>query len=170
MLAALSLTYSCQAKADGGNNKIGYAIAAGGAAFGAGIIAAVLCSNNGNDTTTNPVLVPTSIVVTSGSGQSVVHGVDFPFPLTATVYDQFGNALSGIDVVFTAPSGSVPSCLFSNNTNTKTVTTVNNGEASSEKVTANSLPTSGSADYTVTATVQGTELSVNFSLTNIGGA
>ena len=50
----------------------------------------------------------TTITATSGSGQSVHRGNDFPSPLVAVVTDAYGNGVSGISVTFTAPCGHQP--------------------------------------------------------------
>jgi hypothetical protein len=91
-------------------------------------------------------------------------GVSTPFgnPLAVTVKDASNNPVSGVSVIFTAPSTGA-SGTFSNSTGTITVMTNSSGVASAP-FTANA--TAG-GPYTVTAAATGLT-TVNFSLTNSG--
>ncbi len=106
----------------------------------------------------------TTIVVTSGNGQSTGVSAPFPSPLVVTV-TQGGTPLSGFMVTFTAPSTGA-SGTFLNSTVTETDTTNADGIATSTIFTANA--TTGS--YTVSATLLGTGTPVSFSLTNNGAS
>jgi len=105
--------------------------------------------------------LPNSITTNSGSTpQSATVSTSFTNPLAVTVKDASSNAVSGVSVVFTAPSTGA-SGAFSNTTNTITVPTNTAGVASAGTFTANA--TAG-GPYLVTA-VAGS-LSTSFSLTN----
>ena len=96
--------------------------------------------------------------------QTTVVSTAFANALAVTVNDAFNNAISGVNVTFTAP-GLGASGKFTNNTATITVATNGSGVASTP-FTANA--TAG-GPYTVTA-VAAVPPSVNFSLANTAGA
>ncbi len=107
---------------------------------------------------------PASIVATSGTPQSATIGSTFAKAFVATVTDAAGAPVSGITVFFETPdsgSGS-PNGTFPGGAVGFTTTTNANGVATSAVFTANSVVGS----YMVTAQVQATNLSANFSLTN----
>jgi hypothetical protein len=105
--------------------------------------------------------LPTSISVSSGSGQSATVGTTFAATLQAAVKDAGGNPVPNVSVIFTAP-GSGATGVFSNGLATYTTTTNSSGIAPSLAFTANS--TFGS--YSVTAAVSGVATPASFSLTN----
>ena len=111
---------------------------------------------------TNSAGAVATITATSGTPQSTLISTAFASPLVATVLDGGSNPVSGVPVVFSAPTNS-PSGTFSNGTATETDTTDANGKATSTVFTANG--TAG-GPYTVTATVAGAATAANFSLTN----
>jgi hypothetical protein len=99
--------------------------------------------------------------------QSANTGSPFTYALAVTVEDAGSIPISGVTVVFTAPSSGA-SGTFSNNTNTITLTTGPTGIASAGTFTANSTV---GGPYLVTATATGTALTpVNFSLTNVASS
>ncbi len=99
--------------------------------------------------------VPTSVTVSSGSGQSARVGTAFAQPLVALVKDSFGTALPGVTVTWSAPT-SAASATFSGPTSTLT----NGSGLATIGVSANSI----FGSYAVTAQV-GTP-SASFNLTN----
>ncbi|WP_269580828.1 choice-of-anchor D domain-containing protein [Roseibium sp. Sym1] len=107
---------------------------------------------------------------TSGSGQATEINTQFGSVLVATVTDNNGNGVAGVDVTFTAPSTGASLTFASTGTTSETVTTAGDGTASSSAMTANSTASSygGSGSltpYSVTASASGLT-SVSFSLTN----
>jgi hypothetical protein len=112
---------------------------------------------------TNVPGAPASIALTSGSGQSTVIGTSFTNPLIATVTDTGGNLVPGATVTFTAPTGLKPSLIFSNASNTISVSTNAGGQANSTAMLANSIP---GGPYNVQV-ASGT-VTNNFQLTNLG--
>jgi hypothetical protein len=105
----------------------------------------------------------TIVPAASSTPQSVNAGQPFA-ALAAVVKDSFGNLVIGQPVVFTAPSGSVPSGLFTGNVTTITVNTDATGTATAP-FTANSF--ASTTAYNVTATING--LTATFVLTNKPG-
>ena len=116
-----------------------------------------------NLTLTIVAVTPTTIVVTSGSGQSTAISTDFAAPLVATVTGAGGAAASGVTVTFAAP-GSGASGTFAGGLNT--AVTNGSGVATSAVFRANS--TAG-GPYNVSATVASIT-PVNFSLRNTAAA
>jgi Bacterial Ig-like domain (group 1)/Invasin, domain 3 len=104
---------------------------------------------------------PSSILASVGTPQSATVNTAFTTALQATVKDASNNPLSGITVVFSAPS-SGPSATFGGSAS---VTTNSSGVATAPPLTANSQPGS----YVVTATAAGLGSPANFSLTNVSG-
>ena len=95
----------------------------------------------------------TTITATSGSGQSVHRGNDFPSPLVAVVTDAYGNGVSGISVTFTAPSVANPSVRFATSgTNVEVDITDSTGTATSSTMTADNHRGN---NYAITATGPG---------------
>ncbi|MEO1634769.1 MAG: CHAT domain-containing protein [Cyanobacteria bacterium J06631_9] len=106
-------------------------------------------------TVTNTPDVPDSLAVIGGNNQSTQINTAFPVPLAVQVSDQFGNAIAGETVTFSAPvigpSGSLTNATANTNTFGEGVTAV----------TANSL----AGDYVVSATNAGRTFF--FQLTNL---
>ncbi len=132
---------------------------------GYSVTAAVNSSISTSFSLTNRPGNPQNVLVYSGSGQTANAGTAFANPLQATVTDAGGNALRGISVTFTAPSGTSAGGTFAGGSNTATVTTDSNGHATAPQFTANG--TSGT--YIVVARVQGVTSTANFQLTNATG-
>ncbi len=105
-----------------------------------------------------------AVAVSSGSGQSAAVTSAFASPLEALVTDQFGNPVSGAEVMFTAPS-SGPSGTFAGGSLTDTATSNSAGIATSSTFTAGTQ----AGAYSVQATM-GTASAANFALTNVAGA
>ena len=120
----------------------------------------VMSSGTGNVTLNAAALSVSgsSLAASGGTPQSTMEGTAFTTALQATVTSG-GNPVSGVTVVFTAPSSGA-SGTFTGGSTTASVTTGGNGVASAA-FTANS--TAGS--YSVTATVTGLT-PASFSLTN----
>ena len=114
----------------------------------------------------NVAQVPHSMTAGSGTTSQLAQ-INTPFatPLSVTVKDVAGNPIAGLSVTFTAPPTSA-SGVFSNSTNTITVTTNASGLATAGSFTAN---TTAGGPYTVTAAATGLT-TVTFSLTNTAGA
>jgi hypothetical protein len=114
---------------------------------------------------TNAAGAPASVIASGGTPQSAPAGTAFTAPLTATVFDAASNPVSGVAVVFTAPSssGSNATGTFSNGTNTETDITNASGVATSSTFTANGVI---GGPYTVTGAVSGIATQATFSLTN----
>jgi hypothetical protein len=100
------------------------------------------------------------IAATGGTPQTVQVNQPFAMQLQATV-TVGGVGVSGVSVVFTAPTSGA-SGTFANNTNTETDITGANGVATSSTFTANA--TAGA--YVVTATATGVSGTADFTLTN----
>ncbi|WP_350334594.1 choice-of-anchor D domain-containing protein [Coralliovum pocilloporae] len=114
--------------------------------------------------------VPAALAATSGSGQITEINTAFGSRLVATLTDASGNGVANEAVTFTAPASGASLTFASTGTNTETVTTDANGEATSSIMTANSVVSNflgGSAfePYMVTAQAAGVT-DVTFSLTN----
>ncbi len=112
---------------------------------------------------TNMAIVgpPTSIAVSSGSGQSATVNTAFATPLQAIVKDANSNPVPNVSVTFAAP-GSGASGTFGS---TATVITAANGIATAPSFTANTK----AGAYNVTATAVAVTGSAVFSLTNNPG-
>jgi hypothetical protein len=105
---------------------------------------------------TNNPGTPTSVTVSSGSGQSAGVGTAFAHSLVALVEDQYQNPVPGVSVTFAAPSTGASASLGS-----LTATTDANGLAS-VSATANTH----AGTYTVTASISGVTTPASFTLTN----
>ncbi len=144
-------------------------IATTGLLFGANTIAGsytVTASVTGVATPANFLLTnnagpPASVTATGGTPQGTPINTVFATSLSATVTDASGNALPGVNVVFTAPANGA-SGTFVGGSATATVATTALGVATAPAFTANA--TQGS--YNVTAAVAGVALPANFALTN----
>jgi hypothetical protein len=99
---------------------------------------------------------PTSLTATTGARQIVGINSLFPLPIQATLTDAGGDPISGVSVVFTAPSAGA-SGSFSGNS---TVTTDAQGVAAAPPFTANAV----TGSYAVTATAA--SLTATFNFTN----
>ncbi len=108
---------------------------------------------------------PQNVLVYSGSGQSAAQNTPFANALQAKVTDAGGNALRGISVAFTAPTGTAPGGTFAGGPSTATVTTDSNGIATAPAFTANG----NTGTYTVVASVQAVISTASFQLTNTQG-
>ncbi len=114
-----------------------------------------------NTDTVTVVQVPASITVNAGdSPQATPISTAFTNPLAVTINDAAGIAISGSTVTFTAPAAGA-SGIFSNSSNTITVTTNSSGIASAS-FKANTNP----GNYSVTAAVTGLS-AATFSLSNL---
>ncbi|MBK9926593.1 MAG: M4 family metallopeptidase [Anaerolineales bacterium] len=101
--------------------------------------------------------------IVSGSDQHSGPSLPFQFPLVVYVTDNTGSPVSGVTVIFTAPT-SGPGGTFEDTQNSITVATTNdNGIATSSMFTANSQIGS----YNVVATSPGLSGSVSFALANV---
>ncbi len=118
-----------------------------------------------NYSLTNTTGTAASVTATAGTPQSAVINTAFGTLLAATVKDSGGNLLSGVSVVFTAPSTGA-SGTFANGTATTTATTNSSGVATATAFTADGI---AGGPYTVTATVAGVTTPANYSLTNTTG-
>jgi len=117
------------------------------------------CASSKNSSST----LSGSVSVSSGSQQAAVVGTAFAAPLVAKV-TQGGSPVSGVAVIFTAPSSGA-SGRFANGKATESDTTDANGLATSTTFTANA--TTGEYAVVATATASGQSASVNFGLANI---
>lgn len=116
---------------------------------------------------TNQAGPPSSLAVVAGSGQQAGVATTFSSQLKARVRDVYGNNLSGVSVLFTAPA-SGPSGTFSGSGTGSSVyaSTDSNGIATAPNFTANTL----AGSYTVSASVSGIASTAGFSLSNLPGA
>ena len=121
--------------------------------------AAAAGSNTANFSLTNANYV---VAVSSGSGQSTTHGMNFGAPLVASVTLGGAPVGAGVAVTFTAPAQTGASGTFANFTGTITVNTNGAGLASSGTVKANAHI---GGPYNVGATAAGSN-TADFSLTN----
>lgn len=112
---------------------------------------------------TGVVGAPSSLVATSGSGQSAMISSAFNAVLIATVTDSGGNPVPGENVTFTAPASGA-SGTFSGGGVSETVTTDASGVATSTTFTADG----DTGTYDIVASATGLT-SVNFTLTNNQG-
>ncbi len=108
---------------------------------------------------------PANVVVNGGNGQAAGVQALFSTPLAVMVRDTNGAGVSGITVLFTAPS-SGPSGTFSSGAATTTAMTGANGIAIAEAFRANGQ---AGGPYVVTATVAGVTSTASFTLTNTPG-
>jgi hypothetical protein len=123
----------------------------------------VLGSQTTNTLTIADTNAPASITITGGNNQSTHPSQAFGNALTVQIKDASGNAVKGVSVTFTAPASGA-SAVFSNSTNTITVTTDSSGNASSGALSANGTV---GTNYTVTAAATGgSSPSADFTLTN----
>ena len=104
--------------------------------------------------------IPTSIAATGGTPQSAIVQTVYGVPLQATVTDSFGNPVSGVTVLFTAPSAG-PSGLFGGQSTISVITDAQ-GRASAV-ITANNI----AGAYGVTASSTAVTGSAVFALTNL---
>ena len=112
-------------------------------------------------TLTNTPGAPTMLTATAGNNQSTTVGTPFPNNLVVTLKDASGNPISGVSIVFTAPTSGASVNFVGGNIGT----TDANGEVS-KAVTANVI----TGSYTVTAMTLGSSpLSATFNLTNNAG-
>jgi hypothetical protein len=114
-------------------------------------------------TLTNTAGAAVSIDVNSGSGQSAAVGRIYANPLTAQVFDAFGNLVSGALVSFSAPATGAGGT-FAGKTSVTTSTNAL-GIATAPSFTANARP----GTFTVTATIKAAgNRPATFTLTNRG--
>jgi hypothetical protein len=113
---------------------------------------------------TNTPDVPASLTATSGNGQTTTVFSAFSSSLTATVRDQYGNAVSGVSVTFTAPTSGA-SGTFSGGVTTTVATTDASGQVSTP-VTANDT----AGIFAVTASAAGISTPTSFGLTSTPSA
>ena len=109
--------------------------------------------------------VPAVITATAGNNQSAVIGATFTTQLQATVLDSSNNPVVGAVVVFTAPSTGAKAT-FAGSVQTVSANTNASGIATATVATAGTV----TGAYQVSATVQGTAITTNFTLTNTPGA
>jgi len=114
-----------------------------------------------NFSLTNTPGPPASVTATGGTPQGTPINTVFATSLSATVTDASGNAVPGVNVIFTAPANGA-SGTFAGGSASATVATTALGVATAPAFTAN--VTQGS--YNVTAAVAGVALPANFALTN----
>ncbi len=114
---------------------------------------------------TNNVGVPASVVVVSGTPQSVSISTAFASQLVVVVKDSGGNLLNNIPVTFTGP-GTGATATLAGGANTTVVANTNTLGQASVPAKANTV---AGGPYTVTATVSGVSTPANFSLTNNTG-
>jgi Big-like domain-containing protein/galactose oxidase-like protein len=107
----------------------------------------------------------TSIVATTGSGQSATVSTPFATALQATIKDALGNSVPNVTVTFTAAAVAA-SGTFANGTATTTAVTDSNGIATASAFVANRF----AGVYSVTASVPGVTTTASFRLTNAPGA
>jgi hypothetical protein len=102
----------------------------------------------------------------AGGGQTATINTAFVTQLQVTVFESF-NPMSGIPVTFTAPSSGASGTFQTTGTNTVTVNTDSNGNATAPVFTANS---SAGGPYNVVTSLGTGSPSSNFSLTNAKGS
>lgn len=105
------------------------------------------------------------IAATSGTPQSHTINGAFAIPLVVTVTNS-GAPASGVAVSFTAPTTGASGKFADTGTATTTATTDANGLATSAVFIANEV----TGVYTITASAQGAQSEVTFSLTNTTGS
>ncbi len=165
-------TYSCVATTNAGGVATSSTFTANTAAGGPyNISASAPGTNTVNFSETNNVGTATTIVVTSGSGQSATVNNAFTSKLTATVTDTYGNPVPGVSVTFAGPSAgasitfAAAGCTSNPHTYSCVATTNASGVATSSTLTANTI----AGTYNISASAPGTN-TVNFSETNTAGA
>jgi len=121
---------------------------------------------SGTDANVPVVQVPSKITISSGNNQSAGLASSFASPLVVQVTDAAGATIQGSSVTFTAPASGASGTFTSSTTNTITVPTDVNGNASSGTFTANAVL---GGPYMVSAS-DSPAASVTFNLTNIPGA
>jgi protocatechuate 3,4-dioxygenase beta subunit len=109
----------------------------------------------------NSVGAASTITVVSGNNQVGPLGGSFSQPLVAVVKDSGGNLVPGVSVTFNAPVSGA-SATFSGGGSSATVTTDSSGNATSLGLS----PATATGSYSVSAKVNNSSPSVNFSLTN----
>jgi hypothetical protein len=109
---------------------------------------------------------PYAITIVSGSPQSTTVNTNFANPLVVLVTDAYGNPVPNASVTFTAPSSGASGTFVSSSSNTISVLTGSNGQASSGTVEANTI---AGGPYNVSAATSGPG-PVKFSLTNTPAA
>lgn len=107
----------------------------------------------------------TQLIPVAGSPQSTVVNTAFATNLQVLVTDLFGNAVAGVSVTFTVPTGAGPSGRFGGLTSI-TVVSDANGLATATTLTANTV----AGQFEVSATADGVFGAALFSLTNTQGA
>jgi PKD repeat protein len=112
-----------------------------------------------SDITTGPAI---SLAILSGNGQQTLQNTAFFEPLRVVALDSQGNRVSGVNVIFTAPSSGPSGTFADTGTNTTSVDTDAGGAATTSVFTANDQL----GAYTVSASAAGLG-SVNFSLEQI---
>jgi hypothetical protein len=110
---------------------------------------------------TNTAGAPTGIAAVSGDGQSATVGTTFGNPLVVKVTDAFGNAVPGVDVLFTGPASGAGASFPAG----PTATTDGAGQA-----TLGVAANTAAGPYSVTATTAGVGGSAAFALTNTAGS
>ncbi len=115
-----------------------------------------------NFSLTNLAAAQLTISATNGSPQNALVSTEFALPFSVVV-DQNAKPVSGVTVVFTAPSSGAGGTFAKTGTATESDTTDANGSATSSAFTANS--TAG-GPYFVAANVSGASKEADFSLTN----
>jgi hypothetical protein len=104
---------------------------------------------------------PASIAPAAGANQTTAARTTFPTRLQAKVLDAAGGAVSGVPVIFAAPSAGT-SARFPGASTMAVVFTDSAGLATAPALTANGTP----GTYSVTATAAGVATPARFSLTN----
>ncbi len=104
---------------------------------------------------------PANVLVVSGNEQAVAAGSAVPLPLEALVTDTSNNPVQGVNVTFTAPTGS-SSATFAGGKSSVTVSTNGSGIAISPALTANSQV----GTYVISAAVSGVSAQAQFRLAN----
>ncbi len=108
-----------------------------------------------------PVAKPASIVPAAGANQTTSIRTTFPARLQAKVLDGAGAGVSGVPVIFAAPSTGA-SARFPGASTMAVVSTDRTGLATAPTLTANATP----GTYSVTAAVAGVTTPARFSLRN----
>jgi adhesin/invasin len=116
-------------------------------------------------TLTNAPGAVSTIAQVSGSGQSAPLGADFAQPLVAVVKDGNGNVIPGVSVTFNAPTTGAKAT-FAGGLSSVTVTTDTSGNATSTLL----ISSGATGPVTISAKVNNTAPSVNFTLTNNAAA
>src|SRR5512138_1296590 len=106
--------------------------------------------------------VPASITSVSGSNQQAQFNQAFSNPFVALIKDGYGDPVSGVSVIFTAPASGASGTFASNSTRTETVFTDSSGNATSSIFTANG----NAGSYTINATTSGVTAQATYQLQN----